>query len=135
MADRLTTEQRRRCMQSNRGKDTSPEIRLRRALHALGYRYSLRKRLPGRPDIVFTARRIVIFVDGCFWHGCPRHGQLPATNREMWRNKLDQNMKRDLRVNHELKQLGWRVIRVWEHDIRHSFERKLRSITKQLDTY
>src|SRR5688572_15868355 len=99
MADRLTPEQRRRCMQANRGADTGPEVTLRKALHALGFRYMLRSKLPGRPDLVFPARRTALFVDGCFWHGCPEHGVLPESNRQVWQAKLAANVERDRRVD------------------------------------
>ena len=87
-------------------------------MHALGFRYSLRSKLPGRPDIVFPARGVAMFVDGCFWHRCPEHFVRPATNRAKWTEKLEANVRRDKRVNQELEATGWRVIRVWEHEIR-----------------
>lgn len=132
MVDRLTPEQRRRAMQGNRGFDTSPEIRLRHALHGLGFRYTLRSKLPGRPDIVFPSRNTVIFVDGCFWHRCPKHFIQPATNREKWTNKLDANVRRDRKVDRELKGLGWRVIRVWEHEIGRELSVTLQKLSKIL---
>lgn len=115
--DRMTPEQRRRCMQAIRGKDTAPELRLRKALHAQGFRYVLRSKLPGHPDLVFPSKRVVLFVDGCFWHGCELHAKLPKTNEERWAAKLEKNILRDRRNNDVLKGLGWEVIRVWEHDI------------------
>lgn len=132
MADRLTPEQRRRCMQANRGADTGPEMALRRALHAMGFRYTLRSKLPGRPDLVFPARRTVLFVDGCFWHGCPEHGVLPQNNRQLWQTKLAANVERDRRVDRQLKQLGWRVVRVWEHDIRRQLPKTASRVGKML---
>lgn len=107
-------------MSANRGSDTGPELALRKALHALGCRYTLRSKLPGRPDLVLPSSATVVFVDGCFWHGCPEHSVLPQNNREMWRAKLAANLARDRRVDEELKQLGWKVVRVWEHEIRRS---------------
>lgn len=118
MADRLTSEQRRRCMSANRGADTGPELGLRKALHALGCRYILRSKLPGRPDLVLPSSAVVVFVDGCFWHGCPDHSVMPQNNREMWQAKLEANQARDCRVDDELKRMGWKVVRVWEHEIR-----------------
>lgn len=98
-------------------RGTEPEWRLRRLLHARGLRYKLHRRdLPGRPDIVFARARLVIFVDGCFWHQCPDHGVLPKNNREWWRTKLDGNVARDRSKDKALVALGWRVVRVWEHE-------------------
>lgn len=118
MADRLTPEQRRRCMQANRCVNTSPEVRLRKALHARGFRYVLGAKLPGRPDMVFPSRRVALFVDGCFWHRCPTHSVLPGSRQEWWRQKLEANVLRDRRTDALLAAEGWKVIRVWEHDIR-----------------
>jgi len=73
--------------------------------------------LVGHPDFVFPAARVAVFVDGCFWHGCPAHGQIPAANRRFWKNKIDRNIARDLRTTRKLRRLGWHVFRVWEHDL------------------
>jgi len=107
-------------MQAIRRADTKPEIRLRSALHALGFRY--RKdfpiRIDGRlirPDIVFTRRKIVVFVDGCFWHSCPEHGRNPAVNERYWSPKLRRNAERDREQTRLLESAGWRVLRIWEH--------------------
>ena len=98
-------------------KDSVPEIRLRRALHALGLRFRVNlKGLPGTPDIVFTRAKIAVFVDGCFWHRCPDHGVLPKANRGWWREKLDRNVSRDRLKDEELVSLGWTVVLVWEHE-------------------
>ena len=104
-------------MSQIRGRDTRPELKLRKALWAMGLRYRLKSRLPGNPDLVFPSLQGIVFVDGCFWHGCPRHGTRPASNAEFWRNKLATNVARDKAVNRKLRRLGWRVVRVWEHDI------------------
>ncbi|MGZ4531353.1 MAG: very short patch repair endonuclease [Mycobacteriaceae bacterium] len=101
--------------------DTAPEMLLRHALHALGLRYRLKRRVgPFRPDIVFPSSKTAIFVDGCFWHGCPVHG--PAAfrgpNAAKWRDKLRANRERDARAAQELTAIGWRVVRVWECDVR-----------------
>ena len=100
-----------------RGKDTGPEVRLRKELWARGIRYRLKSRLPGKPDIVFPGARMVVFVDGCFWHGCPDHSQTPATNRSFWSKKLKRNVERDHEVTTRLEDLGWSVLRVWEHEV------------------
>lgn len=105
-------------MSRNRGSDTAPEMRLRKALWALGLRYTLRSRLTGRPDLIFPRYHVALFVDGCFWHRCPRHAVAPRSNAGFWERKLTANVERDARVNRELRALGWTVIRVWEHEIR-----------------
>ncbi|MGA5305391.1 very short patch repair endonuclease [Nucisporomicrobium flavum] len=112
---------RSRNMQANRRVNTKPEVVLRSALHRLGYRYrkDLLLRLPGlrvRPDIVFTARKVAVFVDGCFWHVCPQHGRQPTTNEWYWTPKLRRNMERDRQADLALAEAGWNVIRVWEHE-------------------
>lgn len=116
MADNLTAQQRSANMRAVHGKDTGPELVIRSMLHRLGYRFRLHRRdLPGTPDIVLPARRCVIFVNGCFWHGhaCGR-GQLPVTNAAFWKDKIRENRERDKRVRRELRKLGWRVLLVWQ---------------------
>lgn len=108
-------------MQANRRANTKPEVVLRSALHRLGYRYRKDLRLDlgdvkVRPDIVFTARKVAVFVDGCFWHVCPQHGRQPTTNEWYWTPKLRRNMERDRAVNAALEAAGWRVVRLWEHE-------------------
>nr|VFJ66882.1 MAG: T/G mismatch-specific endonuclease [Candidatus Kentron sp. DK] len=117
MTDRLTPEQRRRCMSRVRGRNTKPEVLLRRVLWAQGARYRLHAKLPGRPDLVFRGKRLAVFVDGCFWHGCPIHGEIPASNRAFWEKKLGDNVVRDRRTDAILAEMGWRVFRVWTHEI------------------
>lgn len=113
---------RSRNMQANRRADTKPEVAVRSALHKLGYRYRkdfllrLGENVRVRPDIVFTARKVAVFVDGCFWHVCPDHGRQPTTNEWYWSPKLERNVERDRRVNSALRQAGWWVVRIWEHE-------------------
>lgn len=121
MADVMTPEQRSRCMAAIRGKDTKPEMIVRRCLfsHGLRFRVQVRK-LPENPDIALPKYRTVIFVNGCFWHGhegC-RYFRLPKSNIEFWEQKIKNNVARDVRNENELKSLGWRVIRVWKCDIK-----------------
>lgn len=100
------------------GKNTRPEIRLRKALWARGLRYRLHTRTPvGRPDLVFLGLRIAVFVDGCFWHGCPEHYVRPRSREQFWARKLRTNVERDRRQTLRLEELGWTVCRVWEHEI------------------
>jgi DNA mismatch endonuclease Vsr len=108
-------------MQANRRANTKPEVALRSALHRMGFRYRKDFRLDlgavkVRPDIVFTAKKVAVFVDGCFWHVCPEHGRQPTTNEWYWAPKLRRNMERDQRVNAALKAAGWQVVRLWEHE-------------------
>ncbi|WP_228787810.1 very short patch repair endonuclease [Nocardia terpenica] len=108
-------------MQANRRTDTKPEVALRRALHRLGYRYRKDLRLEigsmkVRPDVVFTARKVAVFVDGCFWHVCPVHGRQPTTNEWYWAPKLRRNIERDRAADAALADAGWKVVRIWEHE-------------------
>jgi DNA mismatch endonuclease (patch repair protein) len=117
MPDIVDTATRSRMMAGIRGKNTKPELEVRRFLHRLGFRYRLHdRRLPGRPDIVLPKYRTVVFVHGCFWHqhpGC-RLSARPDTNATFWRNKLRANVERDERDQTRLKELGWRPLTVWE---------------------
>lgn len=109
-------------MKGNRKRDTKPEVAIRSARHARGLRF--RKDFPIRPDdgrpiradIVFTRARVVVFVDGCFWHRCPDHGNEPRSNQSYWSPKLRRNVERDVEANQRLQHAGWQVLRVWEHE-------------------
>jgi DNA mismatch endonuclease, patch repair protein len=119
--DNVTPKKRREIMQSVKALNTGPELLLRRELHRLGYRYRLHvKTLPGSPDIAFSARRKLIFVHGCFWHshrGCSR-ARLPKTNIDFWKAKRASNRKRDARVLRDLVAMGWKVLIVWQCELR-----------------
>jgi DNA mismatch endonuclease (patch repair protein) len=114
--DVLTIEQRRLNMSRIKARDTKPELVLRRALHANGFRYRLHVRdLPGCPDLVFPKHKVVAFVHGCFWHGHRCHlFKLPKTNRGFWKKKIEGNLSRDKRQIKLLQVNGWRVLTVWE---------------------
>jgi len=121
MADVLTPEQRQRCMAAIQGMDTKPEMVVRRLVHRMGYRFRLHRRdLPGCPDLVFPSRGAVIFVSGCFWHrhDCPNGRRLPKTRAAWWRAKLEANRKRDVAVQRRLRRAGWRVMVIWECQLR-----------------
>jgi DNA mismatch endonuclease, patch repair protein len=107
-------------MQSQRERDTRPELLLRQELHKRGLRYFVhRKLLPNlrrEADIVFARARVAVFVDGCFWHSCPEHGTWPGRNADWWRSKLERNRARDCDTDRRLHDAGWAVVRVWEHE-------------------
>jgi DNA mismatch endonuclease, patch repair protein len=108
-----------RRMRSQRQRDTKGELELRSLLHRRGLRFRVHALLPGlrrRSDIVFTRARVVVFVDGCFWHGCPEHGTWPKENADWWREKIEANQRRDRDTDATLTAAGWTVIRVWEHE-------------------
>lgn len=123
--DVMTPSQRRKAMTHNRGR-TGPERALASALWRKGLRYLtdsgyrslVGASLPGRPDLIFSSRRVAVFVDGCFWHGCPQCAKVPEDMSEFWLRKIRGNQARDVRVTRELAQLGWRVVRVPEHSVR-----------------
>jgi DNA mismatch endonuclease (patch repair protein) len=94
-----------------------------------------RRHLPifGKPDFVFRKTRIAVFIDGCFWHGCPKHCRMPATNRDYWERKIGRNLERDKKVKRELRKAGWTVVRVWEHELKDgTVSRKLKRIAEVL---
>ena len=132
--DVLSTSQRSHCMAQIRGRDTAIELILRSELWRSGLRYRLRSKLTGRPDIVFPSSRVAVFVDGCFWHGCPEHATKPATNSEFWSDKLGRNRSRDREVTAKLESGGWRVIRFWEHEVKadpKACGERIRKVVKQ----
>lgn len=117
MADVFSKRKRSQIMAAIRGKHTRPEMIVRRAAHALGFRYRLHVRsLPGTPDLVFPAKRKIIEVRGCFWHAhrCQKNRPMPATNRAYWRRKIEANKARDARTSRALRRRGWQVLVVWE---------------------
>ncbi|MFE9684258.1 very short patch repair endonuclease [Streptomyces sp. NPDC006285] len=101
-------------------RDTAPEVAVRKLLHAAGHRYRLNVRVPEMSrrtiDIAFTRAKVAVFMDGCFWHGCPQHATRPKANAEWWREKLDRNMTRDSETTRHLTASGWTVLRFWEHE-------------------
>ena len=115
-----SSEGARRTMVANRRRDTQPELRVRRILHAAGLRYRVDVAplhgLRSRADIVFTKQRVAVFIDGCFWHGCPTHAVAPKANADYWGPKLARNRARDLEVSMRLTEGGWDVLRFWEHE-------------------
>jgi DNA mismatch endonuclease, patch repair protein len=137
MADRLSAEARSRIMRAIKAKDTKPEQAVRKQLFAAGYRYRLHpKELPGKPDIVFPGRKKAIFVHGCFWHQhsdvrCPIR-VVPSSNQEYWEPKLRRNITRDAENEAALRQCGWKLLIIWECELRVNAERAFAKITKFL---
>ena len=135
VADTLTADRRSEVMGRIRSKDTTPELRVRRLVHGMGYRYRLHaKGLPGRPDLVFRPRRKAIFVHGCFWHrheGCSR-SQIPKTRTGFWQDKLDGNVRRDQTNEAALRSDGWGVLTIWECETKYDPERLTRRIERFL---
>lgn len=118
MADVMSPAKRSALMSRIRGGDTGPELLLRRAVWGRGLRYRVNFRVGRvRPDLVFVGARLAVFVDGCFWHGCPQHSTMPKNNREFWEQKLRRNRERDTENTQWLEAEGWRVLRIWEHEI------------------
>lgn len=127
--DTLTPPQRSERMSRIRSKDTKPELAVRRLVHALGFRFRLHRRdLPGCPDLVFPGRHAALFVHGCFWHrheGCPA-ARLPKSRQDFWTAKLEANKSRDQHVKAELERLGWRILVVWECEVKRGSMKDLR---------
>lgn len=107
-------------MSRQRSRNTAVEVDLRRALHRMGLRYRIHRRpLPGvrrEADIVFGPTKVAVFVDGCFWHGCPQHATWPKSNDQFWREKIEGNQRRDRDTDRRLRQAGWTPVRIWEHE-------------------
>lgn len=126
---------RSRMMKGIRSKDTRPEITVRKYLHAQGFRYRLHSRkLPGSPDLVLPMYRVAIFVHGCFWHrhqGC-RYATTPSSNAERWKLKFDANTERDARKEAMLREAGWKVLVVWECELRQAPEEKLEQLVSEI---
>lgn len=116
-----------------RSEDTSPEVTLRRLLSEAGVRHRRGTRaLPGKPDLVYVRRRVVVFVDGCFWHGCPEHYVPPRSSGSYWAEKLQRNVARDLSQTRTLMLAGWRVVRIWEHEVEETPRRALAKVLTAL---
>ena len=136
MTDVYSPEKRSAVMRRVKGKNTSPELKVRKALTALGARYRLhRKDLPGNPDIVLPGRKLALFVHGCFWHGhdCARGARVPKQNRDYWTAKIGRNVARDQRTHAELQALGWTPIAVWECELKDApaLQARLKALTAQ----
>jgi DNA mismatch endonuclease, patch repair protein len=131
--DVVSPKRRSEIMSRIRGKDTTPELIVRKLVYSMGYRYRLHySKLPGKPDLVFPGRKKVIFVHGCFWHGhegCPK-GSLPKTKLDYWRPKLEENKRRDAEKQEALKELGWQILIIWQCELK-----KIKLIKRSIMTF
>jgi DNA mismatch endonuclease (patch repair protein) len=135
MVDNLTRQKRSKVMASIRGKDTNPELAVRRSLWKAGVRYRVQDRsVPGTPDISNKTKRVAVFIDGCFWHGCRVCYREPTSNVSFWRAKLEHNKERRRDVRRVLKSTGWKVLEYWEHDVKSRPTAVVQDITKNLKT-
>jgi len=118
MADTVSKKKRSEIMRAVKSKDSKMELSLRKILNKKGLHYRKNVRgLPGTPDIALVDKKLVIFLDSCFWHGCRWHGSIPASNKKFWLKKLQDNKKRDKVTNLKYKRTGWKVLRIWEHQL------------------
>ena len=132
MVDTFTKSQRSQIMAKIKSKNTKPETYLRKLLSSRGIRYRIHYSLDGKPDIVFPSKKIAVFVDGCFWHKCPKCFRLPNSNKEYWSKKIQKNTERDKKINQILESKGWKVLRVWEHEIKKNPEDAINRIIELL---
>lgn len=131
--DNLTSEQRKRNMQNIRSKDTFPERKIMQELKKRKIYFAKHATdIVGKPDIVFRRKKVVVFIDSDFWHGHPKRFIMPATNYEYWSSKIARNKEHDKRVTKELRSNGWKVIRLWEYDIKHSLNKCVEKIIKAI---
>lgn len=133
MTDKFTKKKRSEIMSKVLNKDSKIEVLFRKALWREGFRYRKNStKYFGKPDIVLPKYESVIFVDSCFWHGCPKHGSMPKTHRKFWKTKIKRNKERDVEVNKYYKKSKWHIFRIWEHGLKNfdikNFSRKIRAI-------
>lgn len=133
MTDVVSKKKRSEIMSAVRSKDTKIEIAFRKILWKQGFRYSKNStKYFGKPDLVLKKYKTVIFIDSCFWHGCKKHCRIPATNKKYWTNKINRNKERDKEVNKFYKKSGWKIIRIWEHDLQKNLNNTLKKIVNLL---
>ena len=131
MSDIFSKKKRAEIMSSVKSKETRIEILIRKELWKKGYRY--RKNASGyfgKPDVLLKKFKTVIFIDSCFWHGCKKHGTIPKVRNKFWKEKIERNKERDREVNKHYKKIGWKVIRVWEHEIKKNPEKAIQKVIK-----
>ena len=130
--DKVSKQKRSEIMRAIKGRDTKIEELFRKSLWRMGYRY--RKNvasLYGKPDVVFTRKKIAIFIDSCFWHGCPYHCRMPHSNRAYWFRKIKRNKERDKEATKQLRKDGWKVLRFWEHSIHYNLAKCTKKIAEE----
>mgnify|MGYP001575952176 CR=1 FL=1 len=133
MADVVSKKKRSKIMSAIKSKDTKMEIAFRKVLWNKGFRYSKNSsKYFGKPDLVLKKYKIVIFLDSCFWHGCKNHFRKPTSNKNFWINKIERNKERDKKVNSYYKKNGWRIIRIWEHQIKKDKDVMIEKVLKLL---
>ncbi len=133
MSDKFSKQTRSKIMSSIRGKNTKPELVIRKILWKNGYRYRIHdKKIVGKPDIVFKKKKLAVFIDGCFWHACPSCYVEPKTNTTFWKNKIKQNKIRRKLVKIEIKKTKWNVLEFWEHEVKENPFRIYQTIKSQL---
>lgn len=132
MPDIVSRKKRSDIMSRVRSRNTKPELRVRSALHKRGLRYRLKYPLPGKPDIVFVKAQVAVFLDSCFWHGCPQHLRMPKSNKEYWVAKIRRNIERDAEVNAEYARSDWKLIRLWEHELKEDFDSCIERIENEV---
>lgn len=133
MADTVSKEKRSQIMSKVKSKNTELEISFRKKLWDKKHRYKLHYKVAGKPDFVFVSKRIAVFIDSCFWHKCPLHHRQPHSNKEYWIPKLKRNEERAKEVNKDLIKEGWKVIRIWEHEIKDNQNKCIKKISRYLD--
>ncbi|MCK5140161.1 MAG: very short patch repair endonuclease [Thermodesulfovibrionia bacterium] len=131
--DNLTSEQRRKNMQNIRSKNTMPELRIMRELRRRKVYFAVHvDKITGKPDIVFRRKKVLVFIDSDFWHGHPKRYIKPKTNWQYWQTKIDRNKKRDKEVNTSLRGEGWKIIRLWEYDIKRNIDKCINKLLKAI---
>lgn len=134
MTDNVSPEVRRKTMQAIKSSNTSFEDRVHKELWRRGIRFRKNVRtLMGKPDIAIKKYKVAIFLDSCFWHGCPEHCRMPSSNTDYWRSKIQRNRARDKAVLEHYSQLGWNVLRVWEHEVKQDFDGTIARIVDIVD--
>lgn len=133
MVDIFSRKKRSEIMSKVRNKDSKIEIEFRKKLWKAGFRYRKNStKYFGKPDIVLKKFQTVIFIDSCFWHGCKKHGSMPQVRKKFWEKKLERNKQRDREVNRYYKKIGWKIIRIWEHNLKNNSEKSLNTILAKL---
>ena len=133
MVDNLSRQKRSKVMASIRGKNTCPELAIRKILWSKGYRYRIHdKTVPGTPDVVMKTNKVSIFIDGCFWHGCRKCYKEPKTNTKFWREKIQNNKKRRSKIKKMLRNQGWKILEYWEHQVNVEPKHVVDDITRYL---